>query len=39
MHDCLLNSENRISDVRNQVLCALDSEKKVKDLIDPGEFL
>ncbi|XP_062152328.1 G-type lectin S-receptor-like serine/threonine-protein kinase At4g03230 [Alnus glutinosa] len=30
-----LTEENRISDVRNQVLCALDSEKKVKDLIDP----
>jgi hypothetical protein len=34
-----LNFKNKISDIRNQALYALDSEKKVKDLIDSGEFL
>jgi hypothetical protein len=38
IYGCLLNSENRISDIRNQPLRALNSTKKVKDLINSSEF-
>jgi hypothetical protein len=39
MHGYLLNSENRISDIRNQALCALDNGKQVRDSIDLGELM
>ena len=37
IYGCLLNSENRRNDKRNQVLLSSNTERHLKDLIDSGE--